>query len=92
MKLFKNLIISLMTLLLCVTNAGVRIVHAESIAEDPATFDATFEFITDDKFDLPEEVIVLLPETRTGLVPGDVVTTSDYDKVTVDNYVYSFEG
>ena len=92
MKKTKNLLITLLTVLMFFTNFGYKNVLAEEEPETRDSFNAYYDFIAGDGSELPDEVMAYLPETVTGLKSGDDVYPDSVPDVSVGSLTYHFEG
>ncbi|MBR3252114.1 MAG: VaFE repeat-containing surface-anchored protein [Erysipelotrichaceae bacterium] len=94
MKLFRKYMLTLMALLLCITNFTIKVAaeDEEIIPEEEPSYTAAYIFVSDDESKLPDEVLALLPETKTDLKKGDVIKNEPLDNVETDDTVYSFQG
>ncbi len=90
MRKVKKHILLFLTVLLCVQGFNARI-HADE--EDPKTdqsYTASYEFVMDDGSDVPDCLLELLPEKKTYLKSGDVVTNEPIKDVETEESVFSF--
>ena len=94
MERIKRVLLIVLTMFMCLANTGT-VFADDSVQESDGpetTYSALYEFVLQEEGDLPEEVLSLLPETVTGLVPGDVVSNKGYEDVKVGDLVYTFVG
>lgn len=92
MKKPEKILIVIMTLLMSLSCFSRVFADDGSQEEDTAgtTYSARYDFVLEGDGDLPEEVMALLPETRTGLKNGTTVRNETFSDVEIDESVYSF--
>ena len=94
MKHLKKAVVILMTTLMCITNFTTVFADDEQATAEPESlYSAHYEFVLKDSDEeLPEEIMALLPEDKTDLKNGTVVTVEKIEDVSVDGVTYNFLG
>jgi len=86
----KKYALMLVAVLLCTGSFSARIIADEEAQEETGSYSAFYEFLEESGEELPEEVMILLPETRTGLAPGTVIVNESMKDVETEESVFSF--
>ena len=94
MKHLKKAVVILMTTLMCITNFTTVFADDEQATAEPESlYSAHYEFVLKDSDEeLPEEIMALLPDDKTDLKNGTVVTVEKIEDVSVDGVTYNFLG
>ena len=94
MKHLKKAVVIFMTTLMCITNFTTVFADDEQATAEPeSTYSAHYEFVLKDSDEeLPEEIMALLPEEKTNLKNGTVVTVEKIEDVSVNDVTYNFLG
>ena len=89
MRKLKRYVLMFLTAMICLNCYNARIL-ADDDQYDNQTYSATYEFIEESGKDLPEEVMALLPETRSELKTGTVITNEMLEDIETDDSVFYF--
>ena len=82
MRHLKKIVVMFLTLLLCLTNFTTILAEDEETTAESRSFTVSYEFVLADSEDeLPEEVMIKLPDPIENLEDGDVVENSAIDDV-----------
>jgi len=94
MKILKKTLLVVLTLFMCLVNLNVVVAEdEETSADEPeALYSAYYVFFSADEEELPEEVMALLPETKTDLPDGTLIENEAMPDVMVGEDMYSFLG
>ena len=93
MRHLKKIAVMMLTILLCLTDFTAVLAEDEETTAESPSFTVSYEFVLDEGGEnLPEEVLVRLPDPVTNLKRGDVVENSPIEDIAVDDLVYSFLG
>jgi len=91
MRKMKKYALMFIAILLCINTFSASILadDGDDLKETP-TYTASYEFVLEEEGELPEEVIIFLPEEKSDLEPGTVIVNEPIEEVETEESVFSF--
>ena len=90
MRRMKKYLLLFLVMLVCITGFSSTLSAEEEQTEGGPTFTADYEFVMKDGSEVPDCVMELLPEKKTDLKPGDIISNEPLKNVETEESVFSF--